>query len=195
MGAACIPGSKAEVMEDLDSSAKEDSGFMGSHLKQIKQWLLSHSQHLNFFTILVLALVIIVIVVLFVLVVQKRSSWKCYFHFLCFCWMLFPILDLHCHIFSNWYCVFMFLVCTSLGSVFSRVPHCFLAKKYLAFLFPFSISYIFFYNIYIWLTGYRMWIKLATFKWFCLFSACKLALLFLLLKSVCHIKVKTIYIS
>lgn len=74
MGAACISGSKAEVMEDLDSSAKEDSGFMGSHLKQIKQWLLSHSQHLNFFTILVLALVIIVIVVLFVLVVQKRSS-------------------------------------------------------------------------------------------------------------------------
>uniref|UniRef100_A0A5B7A743 Putative vacuole membrane protein KMS1 n=1 Tax=Davidia involucrata TaxID=16924 RepID=A0A5B7A743_DAVIN len=53
--AASISGSSLEVMEDLDSSSKEDSGFISSHIKLIKQWLLSHSEHLNFFTILVLA--------------------------------------------------------------------------------------------------------------------------------------------
>ncbi|XP_059645967.1 vacuole membrane protein KMS1-like [Cornus florida] len=53
--AASISGSKLEVMEDLDSSSKEDGGIIANHLKQIKQWLLSHSQYLNFFTILVLA--------------------------------------------------------------------------------------------------------------------------------------------
>lgn len=46
---------KSAVVEDKDSSEKEDSGIMATHLKQIKQWILSHSQHLNFFTILVLA--------------------------------------------------------------------------------------------------------------------------------------------
>ncbi|THG17751.1 hypothetical protein TEA_030167 [Camellia sinensis var. sinensis] len=46
---------KSAVVEDKDSSEKEDSGIMANHLKQIKQWILSHSQHLNFFTILVLA--------------------------------------------------------------------------------------------------------------------------------------------
>ncbi|KAI8027471.1 Vacuole membrane protein KMS1 [Camellia lanceoleosa] len=46
---------KSAVVEDKDSSEKEDSGIIANHLKQIKQWILSHSQHLNFFTILVLA--------------------------------------------------------------------------------------------------------------------------------------------
>ncbi|CAL5330238.1 unnamed protein product [Camellia sinensis] len=46
---------KSAVVEDKDSSEKEDSGIMANHLKQIKQWILSHSQHLNFSTILVLA--------------------------------------------------------------------------------------------------------------------------------------------
>ncbi|PSS24576.1 Vacuole membrane protein [Actinidia chinensis var. chinensis] len=54
--AAYKPDSKSAVVEDLDSSLKEDSsGIIANHLKQLKQWLLSHSQHLNFFTILVLA--------------------------------------------------------------------------------------------------------------------------------------------
>lgn len=60
-------------MDELASSAKEDSGLMASHLKQIKQWLLSHSQYLNFFTILILASVIFV-VMLFLLVAQFCSS-------------------------------------------------------------------------------------------------------------------------
>ncbi|GAB4835826.1 meiotic spindle pole body protein Kms1 [Ancistrocladus abbreviatus] len=49
--AASASGKKMEVMEELSPA---DSTF-ASHLKQIKQWLLSHSQFLNFFTILVLA--------------------------------------------------------------------------------------------------------------------------------------------
>ncbi|WOH14359.1 hypothetical protein DCAR_0933878 [Daucus carota subsp. sativus] len=53
--AACISGDNAEGMKDLASSENDDKGFIGSHLKQMKQWLLSHSQHLNFFTILILA--------------------------------------------------------------------------------------------------------------------------------------------
>lgn len=42
-------------MEDLDSASKEDGGIISNHLKQIKTWLLSNRQYLNFFTILVLA--------------------------------------------------------------------------------------------------------------------------------------------
>ncbi|XP_019265317.1 PREDICTED: vacuole membrane protein KMS1-like isoform X2 [Nicotiana attenuata] len=53
--AAHISGSEGELMEDLDSGSKEDSGIISNHLKQIKQWLLSNRQYLNFFTILVLA--------------------------------------------------------------------------------------------------------------------------------------------
>ncbi|KAJ8572898.1 hypothetical protein K7X08_009409 [Anisodus acutangulus] len=53
--AAGISGSEGELMEDLDPASKEDSGIISNHLKQIKQWLLSNRQHLNFFTILVLA--------------------------------------------------------------------------------------------------------------------------------------------
>ncbi|MCD7453759.1 meiotic spindle pole body protein Kms1 [Datura stramonium] len=53
--AARISGSDGELMEDLDSASKEDSGIISSHLKQIKKWLLSNRQYLNFFTILVLA--------------------------------------------------------------------------------------------------------------------------------------------
>ncbi|KAK7308834.1 hypothetical protein RJT34_05102 [Clitoria ternatea] len=46
--AARLSGGRVDAMEELDS---EDKGF----LNQVKCWLLSHSQHLNFFTILVLA--------------------------------------------------------------------------------------------------------------------------------------------
>ncbi|CAK8539157.1 unnamed protein product [Lathyrus sativus] len=46
--AARLSGSKVDGMEELDS---DDKGV----LNQIKCWFLSHTQHLNFFTILVLA--------------------------------------------------------------------------------------------------------------------------------------------
>lgn len=42
-------------MEELDASPSEDSGFMAKFLNRIKRWLLTHSQHLNFFTVFVLA--------------------------------------------------------------------------------------------------------------------------------------------
>jgi hypothetical protein len=45
---ARLSGSRMDAMEELDS---EDKGV----LNQIKCWFFSHTQHLNFFTILVLA--------------------------------------------------------------------------------------------------------------------------------------------
>lgn len=53
-----MSGEKLEVMKDLDSSSTEDSGIVSNRLNQIKLWLLSHTQYLNFLTILVLASVI-----------------------------------------------------------------------------------------------------------------------------------------
>ncbi|KAF7806850.1 vacuole membrane protein KMS1-like [Senna tora] len=50
--AARESGRKLEAMEELDT---ENKGFMATHLNKIKRWFLSHSQHLNFLTILVLA--------------------------------------------------------------------------------------------------------------------------------------------
>ncbi|KAF9618794.1 hypothetical protein IFM89_002662 [Coptis chinensis] len=52
--AARISGTKFDAMEELDASSPED-GVLSNRLTQIKRWFLSHSQHLNFFTILVLA--------------------------------------------------------------------------------------------------------------------------------------------
>nr|XP_008388565.2 vacuole membrane protein KMS1-like isoform X1 [Malus domestica] len=53
--AASISGQKLEVMKELDSSSTEDSGMVASRLNRMKSWLLSHTQYLNFLTILVLA--------------------------------------------------------------------------------------------------------------------------------------------
>ncbi|XVF63145.1 hypothetical protein PTKIN_Ptkin09bG0065300 [Pterospermum kingtungense] len=53
--AASESGSKFDAMEELDASSTEDNGVIATYLQQIKRWLLSHSQHLNFLTILVLA--------------------------------------------------------------------------------------------------------------------------------------------
>ncbi len=44
-----------EAMKELDASSTEEKGAIATRLNQIKRWLISHSQHLNFFTILVLA--------------------------------------------------------------------------------------------------------------------------------------------
>ncbi|XP_030442646.2 vacuole membrane protein KMS1-like isoform X2 [Syzygium oleosum] len=53
--AAQLSGSRIDPMEELDVSTSEDGGFIARYLRRIKRWLLSHSQNLNFFTILVLA--------------------------------------------------------------------------------------------------------------------------------------------
>ncbi|KAE8077015.1 hypothetical protein FH972_015624 [Carpinus fangiana] len=54
--AGSMSGSKLdEAMKELDAASTEDSGVIATRLNQIKRWLVSHSQHLNFFTILVLA--------------------------------------------------------------------------------------------------------------------------------------------
>ncbi|XP_039143721.1 vacuole membrane protein KMS1-like [Dioscorea cayenensis subsp. rotundata] len=52
--AARLSGNKLDAMEELDTSSKDD-GFVSAFLKRLKRWFLNHSQHLNFFTILVLA--------------------------------------------------------------------------------------------------------------------------------------------
>ncbi|KAJ6791449.1 vacuole membrane protein KMS1 [Iris pallida] len=53
--AASISGSKLDAVEELDATSSEDDGFLSAFLKKIKRWLLSHSQHMNFLTILILA--------------------------------------------------------------------------------------------------------------------------------------------
>ncbi|ONK75348.1 uncharacterized protein A4U43_C03F15900 [Asparagus officinalis] len=42
-------------MEEFDATSSKEDGFICASLKQIKRWFLTHSQHLNFFTILLLA--------------------------------------------------------------------------------------------------------------------------------------------
>ncbi|GFY85083.1 SNARE associated Golgi protein family [Actinidia rufa] len=61
--AASMPGSRLDVMEELDASSSEDNGIISTRLNQIKRWFLSHSQYLNFFTILVLASTVFIICV------------------------------------------------------------------------------------------------------------------------------------
>lgn len=46
-------------MEELETCGGDGTGFIGRRVNQIKGWLLSHSQYLNFFTILVLASVML----------------------------------------------------------------------------------------------------------------------------------------
>ncbi|CAE5956614.1 unnamed protein product [Arabidopsis arenosa] len=50
--AASLSGGK---MEELETCSGDDNGFIAKRVNQIKGWLLSHSQYLNFFTILILA--------------------------------------------------------------------------------------------------------------------------------------------
>lgn len=53
--AASSSGNKYDAMKELDTSSAEETGAIAIRLNQIKRWFLSHAQHLNFFTILVLA--------------------------------------------------------------------------------------------------------------------------------------------
>ncbi|KAE8668066.1 Vacuole membrane protein KMS2 [Hibiscus syriacus] len=59
--AASLSGSNFNVMEELDVSSSENTGIIATRLNQIKLWLLSHSKHMNFFTILVLASTVFII--------------------------------------------------------------------------------------------------------------------------------------
>ncbi|KAI9114832.1 hypothetical protein K1719_013845 [Acacia pycnantha] len=50
--AARLSGSKSDAMDELDT---EGGGIIATRLTRIKRWFLAHTQHLNFFTILLLA--------------------------------------------------------------------------------------------------------------------------------------------
>ncbi|XP_062207068.1 vacuole membrane protein KMS1-like isoform X3 [Phragmites australis] len=52
--AARLSGSESKAVKELDAATSKD-GPVASTLNRTKRWLLSHSQHLNFFTILILA--------------------------------------------------------------------------------------------------------------------------------------------
>lgn len=53
--AASISGSRLDAMDEFDDSPTESDGVITTRLKKIKRWFFTHSQHLNFLTILVLA--------------------------------------------------------------------------------------------------------------------------------------------
>ncbi|KAL5228081.1 hypothetical protein ABZP36_016346 [Zizania latifolia] len=53
--AARLSGSEPEAVKELDATASNEHGPIASTLNRTKRWLLSHSQHLNFLTILILA--------------------------------------------------------------------------------------------------------------------------------------------
>lgn len=52
---ARLSGCKVDAMDELDASSSKEDRFISASLKQMKRWLISRSQHLNFFTILILA--------------------------------------------------------------------------------------------------------------------------------------------
>lgn len=53
--AARLSGERLKELEELDSSVIEGRGYLSVWLMHLKRWTVSKSQHLNFFTILVLA--------------------------------------------------------------------------------------------------------------------------------------------
>ncbi|AQK49178.1 Vacuole membrane protein KMS1 [Zea mays] len=53
--AARLSGSKSKAVKELDAATSKEDGTVASTLDRSKRWLLSHSQHLNFFSILILA--------------------------------------------------------------------------------------------------------------------------------------------
>ncbi|KAI3975766.1 hypothetical protein MKX01_023192 [Papaver californicum] len=53
--AASMSGATLDAMEELNVSSTEEEGFISRYLNQLKRWFFSHAQHLNFFSILVLA--------------------------------------------------------------------------------------------------------------------------------------------
>ncbi|KAK8938092.1 hypothetical protein KSP40_PGU009681 [Platanthera guangdongensis] len=53
--AARLSGDSLDEMEDLAAVSTKKDGFLSSFVKSTKRWLLCHSQHVNFLTILALA--------------------------------------------------------------------------------------------------------------------------------------------
>ncbi|KAJ1274821.1 hypothetical protein BS78_05G089800 [Paspalum vaginatum] len=53
--AARLSGSESKAVKELDAATSNGDGPVSSTLNRTKRWLLSHSQHLNFFSILILA--------------------------------------------------------------------------------------------------------------------------------------------
>ncbi|WVZ68621.1 hypothetical protein U9M48_017540 [Paspalum notatum var. saurae] len=53
--AARLSGSESKAVKELDAATSKGDGPVSSTLNRTKRWLLSHSQHLNFFSILILA--------------------------------------------------------------------------------------------------------------------------------------------
>ncbi|XP_066337326.1 vacuole membrane protein KMS1-like isoform X2 [Miscanthus floridulus] len=53
--AARLSGNKSKAVKELDVATSKEDGTVASSLNRTKRWLLSHSQHLNFFSILILA--------------------------------------------------------------------------------------------------------------------------------------------
>ncbi|WVZ53831.1 hypothetical protein U9M48_004721 [Paspalum notatum var. saurae] len=53
--AARLSGSESKAVKELDAATSKGEGPVSSTLNRTKRWLLSHSQHLNFFSILILA--------------------------------------------------------------------------------------------------------------------------------------------
>jgi len=53
--AARLSGSESKAVKELDAATSKEDGPVASTLNRTKRWLLSHSQHLNFFSILILA--------------------------------------------------------------------------------------------------------------------------------------------
>ncbi|RLN24549.1 vacuole membrane protein KMS1 [Panicum miliaceum] len=53
--AARLSGSKSKAVKELDAATSKEDGRVASTVNRTKRWLLSHSQHLNFFSILILA--------------------------------------------------------------------------------------------------------------------------------------------
>lgn len=53
--AAYLSGEKFELMENVEISSEDNGRSIGNYLNRMKKWLLQHSEHLNFLTILVLA--------------------------------------------------------------------------------------------------------------------------------------------
>lgn len=74
LSAASVSGSPMKGIEEFDDSSSEDNGIIATHLSGIKRWLLSHSQHLNFFTILLLASVSLTTSYLIILTIHEHTS-------------------------------------------------------------------------------------------------------------------------
>lgn len=82
---ARLSGTRFESIEELGRESSNEDGLFSSFFKRMKHWLLSQSQHLNFFTILILASVSINVHFLFtfIIVISIWFTYSFYLMFLC----------------------------------------------------------------------------------------------------------------